>query len=121
MKNFTIEDFWKRRIGVNDAAATKEIAGWSSRPSSIGTFMEPPLLLNMELSDTADPEASPVILVSAAGAVGKSTLARQIASATSATYIDLSKAGPVGENTLSGGLVKSGLWNAWGDERATVL
>ena len=56
---------------------------------------------------------SSIILVSAPGAVGKSTLARQIAFATRSLYVDLATADPVGANTLSGGLAKSGLYEAW--------
>ncbi|MYF20198.1 MAG: hypothetical protein F4218_06170, partial [Synechococcus sp. SB0677_bin_5] len=45
-------------------------------------------------------------MVSAPGAVGKSTLARQIAFKAKAVLFDLAKAGCVGDNTISGGLFK---------------
>ena len=60
-------------------------------------------------------------MVSAPGAVGKSTLARQIAALTGATYVDLAVAEPVGGNTLSGGLFRSGIANEWQAGRAAVL
>jgi hypothetical protein len=62
-----------------------------------------------------------IILVAAAGAVGKTTLARQISEETTALYVDLAEAEPVGGNTLSGGLAKSGIFDDWQANRTTVL
>ena len=61
------------------------------------------------------------MLVSAPGAVGKSTLARQIAFRTGSIYIDLAKSEPVGGNTLSGGLARSGLYSLWENDKLTVM
>ena len=86
---------------------------------SIGGFG---LTLNEEYSKGKDPaECSILLLVSAPGAVGKSTLARQIAFRTGSVYIDLAKSEPVGGNTLSGGLARSRLYSAWDNDELTVL
>ena len=61
----------------------------------------------------AAPQDSAVILVSAPGAVGKTTLARQIASETGAMFVDLATADPVGANTLVGGLARTNLYQAF--------
>jgi hypothetical protein len=85
------------------------------------TFQEAPLSLSDELSVGSNPFASPVLLVAAPGAVGKSTLARQVAFETGAVYVDLAKAEPVGSNTLVGGLVKSQLYAGWQANTVGIL
>ena len=49
-----------------------------------------------------------VFLLAAPGAVGKSTLARNISAATGLMYIDLASTATVGGNFVSGGLVRLG-------------
>ncbi len=80
-----------------------------------------PLSPSEEFADDADPENSSILLVSAPGAVGKSTLAREIAHATGSIYIDLAEAAPVGAQTLTGGLARSGLFEAWESESVAAL
>lgn len=121
MSVFTIDSFWKSRISSDQKSSDSPPKGWFKRTASLGTFKEAPLTLSPSFGDTSDPLQTPVILVSAPGAVGKSTLARQIASMTGATYVDLSASDPVGGNTLSGGLVKAGLFDAWRSGQASVL
>lgn len=121
MADYTIEDFWRLRLPSGQSAAFKALAGWESEVAELPTFVEAPLSKSTIYGDGGDPATSPIILVSAAGAVGKSTLARQIASATGAVYVDLAKADPVGGNTLSGGLVKSRLLADWEADSTTVL
>lgn len=113
MSNYTILDFWKPRLNVERVASATLISGWSYEIAGLETFTEAPLTLSDEFGTDNDPINSSVLLVSAAGAVGKSTLARQIAFETGAIYLDLAKSEPVGANTLSGGLVKSGLYESW--------
>ena len=67
------------------------------------------------------PQESSLLLVSAPGAVGKTTLARQIAYSTGSVYIDLAEAAPVGANTLIGGIANSGLYQDWIDGSIAVL
>ena len=121
MSDYTIKDFWRSRLPLKQPAAFKALPGWESAAPELPTFVEAPLSKSIAYGDGSDPATSPLILVSAAGAVGKSTLARQIASATGAVYVDLAKADPVGGNTLSGGLVKSRLLTEWEANSATVL
>ena len=121
MTDLTIDNFWKTRIAVQSVSGTSLVRGWSFETDGLKTFMEAPLATNTELSEAGDENTSSIILISAPGAVGKSTLARQIAFTTGAVYIDLAKADPVGGNTLSGGLVKSGLYPAWQNQTTAVL
>jgi len=121
MSAYTIDGFWKSRLGQDQKAPDSPPKGWFQRTASLGTFKEAPLTSSSNFGDIADPQQTPVILVSAPGAVGKSTLARQIASTTGATYVDLSESDPVGGNTLSGGLVKAGLFDDWRNGQASVL
>ena len=113
MLNLTIADFWQPRLQVQRIPSADLIDGWSFYDSGLPTFREAPLGISTELNADADPFRSTILLVSAPGAVGKSTLARQIAFETGAVYVDLAKAEPVGSNTLVGGLVKSGLYAGW--------
>lgn len=118
---YTISDFWKKRLPAKPPSSFKNLRGWSSDLQGLESFMEAPLTLSQDFGNKNDPENSPLILVSAPGAVGKSTLARQIASVTGATYIDLAEAEPVGGYTLSGGLLKSNIYNDWQGGAAAVL
>jgi len=123
MEEYTIEEFWVPRLGYQtESIATSLVEGWSFQESGLGTFQEAPLTLSTEeFGDEAKPLQSNIILVSAPGAVGKTTLARQIAFTTGSVYIDLAKADPVGGNSLSGGLVKSGIYAHWQDGNVTAM
>jgi len=121
MSDFTMENFWRPRLPVTAAATQSLVPGWSFVNEGFATFKEAPLALSTELSSDDDPQSSPILLVSAPGAVGKSTLARQIAFVTGAVYVDLAKADPVGGNTMSGGLVKSGLYPNWQSQTTALL
>jgi len=121
MQDYTIRDFWSSRLSVQRIPSANLISGWSFVDQGFSTFREAPLGLSAELNVDADPFRSAIVLVSAPGAVGKSTLARQIAFETGAVYVDLAKAEPVGANTFIGGLVKSGLYAGWQDGIIGVL
>lgn len=116
---YTIEGFWKQRLAISTNLSANFVPGWSFEKNGIATFKEAPLTSNTDLG--YDPLESEVILVSAPGAVGKSTLAREIASRTGAVYIDLAKADPVGGNSMSGGLALSGIFPAWQNENVAML
>lgn len=120
MGNLTIENFWGRRLSVTHLEDPKPIRGWSFSERPLNSFLEAPLERSSEFGD-GDPSAGPVILVSAAGAVGKSTLAKQISAQTGAVYVDLAVSDPVGGNTLSGGLAKAGLYTAWTAGNVAIL
>ena len=110
MMNYTIADFWVPRLGEPGGIHSDSmVQGWSIKTSGLLTFQEAPLTLSDGFGADDDPMTSSVLLVSAPGAVGKSTLAGEIAAATSAVHIDLAVADQVGANFLAGGLFKSGV------------
>ena len=118
---FTIEEFWTQRLITSHAEPIRQTKGWQLVSESAGIFKEAPLDLSDEFTSEFSPLASPMILVSAPGAVGKTTLAKQIAYRTGAIYIDLAQSEPVGGHTLSGGLVRAGVYDRWQAGTTTVL
>ncbi len=123
MDNYTISDFWIPQLGQreNSDYSSSLVRGWEFIDEGLATFKEAPLTLNDEYSKGVDPAGCSILLISAPGAVGKSTLARQVAFRTGSIYIDLAKSEPVGANTLSGGLVRSGLYSSWESDEITVM
>lgn len=123
MANYTIDNFWMPRLKTRspELADFPLVKGWKILPSGLATFHEAPLTLSVKEFGDADVMKSPVLLVSAPGAVGKTALARQIAFSTGSVYVDLSEADPVGGNTLSGGLLRGKLSSLWETEEITAL
>ena len=123
MPSYTLKDFWIPRLRIAERQPSASLVkGWSFIDKVPNTFFkEAPIAPSSDLGSNHTPETSPVILVSAAGAVGKSTLARQIAYETGSIYLDLATADPVGANTLSGGLARSGLYNSWASGDVAIL
>jgi len=117
---FTINKFWKSRLLVPTRKISKALKGWKHIDSEFKTFLEAPLHRASGFGN-ADPRKSSVILVSAPGAVGKSTLARQIAFETGAILLDLAKAAPVGANTLAGGLARTDLYQSFQQGEASIV
>ncbi|MYF05638.1 MAG: hypothetical protein F4230_11985 [Holophagales bacterium] len=115
---FSIQDFWIPLLDHAKPIHRQLAKGWTCIDKGLPAFQEAPITLHAgaEAVDTA-----PVILVSAPGAVGKTTLARQISWATGSVYIDLATAGPVGEHTLSGGLFQSDLMEGWSQGTVALL
>ena len=122
MSNYTISDFWNHRLraAAPNSSATL-IQGWSFIGSGLATFKEAPLALSAEVGSQDDPAGSSLLLVSAPGAVGKTTLGKQIAFSTGSVYVDLARAAPVGANTLIGGIANSGLYPNWTNGSVAVL
>ena len=117
---FRIIDFWKPLLSAPARGANGTLAGWAHVESGLPTFLEAPLRLASGFGD-ANPEESSVILVSAPGAVGKSTLARQISLKTGAMLLDLAEADPVGANTLVGGLARTNLYQQFQEGNASLV
>ena len=117
MVNFTIDEFWSSRLaGIAREETAKAVLGWSFQASEWDEFLftEAPLTHSTkEFGDEVDPKTCSILLVSAPGAVGKSTLAKQIALKTGSIYVDLAAAEPVGGNFLTGGLARSGKYASW--------
>ena len=120
-QDFTIDHFWSQRITVDRVELTGNTRGWNLIDNTVETFLEAPLNLSEEFASEMPPEDSPLLFVSAPGAVGKTTLAKEIACRTGAIYIDLAQSEPVGGHTLSGGLVRTGVYERWQEETTTVL
>ena len=110
MENYTIDGFWTGRLAsVTQNPFTRDILGWTFQGQELSTFKEAPLTHSTrQFGDDADPSSCSILLISAPGAVGKSTLAKQIAFRTGSIYVDLAASEPVGGNFLSGGLARSG-------------
>ncbi|WYX25571.1 hypothetical protein WJ969_07475 [Achromobacter xylosoxidans] len=115
---YSIEKFWKPRFS-SIAAQTlcPVLPGWDGDLKKSSAFVEATLSLRPEFNDLSQN----VWLIAAPGAVGKSTLAKEICAATGAVYLDLATAATVAGNYLVGGLVKAGLWAAWQQEQSTLL
>ena len=113
--NLTIESFWMsvlpKQSRSHETSLGTGVLGWSTRPviDVEGDFIEAPLTAepNHDLNRCA------VLLVSAPGAVGKTTLAKQICSLTDSVYVDLATSGTVGADTLVGGLYRADLLSSW--------
>lgn len=116
--NYSIEEFWKQRLSaVSHRTAAVTRVGWDSKCASDVSFVEAGLVLREGFDDLA----SPVWLVAAAGAVGKSTFARELCAATGAVYVDLAVAEAVGGSYVVGGLVNNGLLDEWRAGRVTLV
>lgn len=114
----TIQDFWIPRLrGVIHPPAVPTLPGWSIEPSSNQSFVEADLRLREGFGNLA----ATVWFVAAPGAVGKSTLAREISARTGAIYLDLAKADTVAGNSLTGGLVKNQLLGEWQENKTAIL
>jgi hypothetical protein len=104
--DFGIEGFWRDQFaGCSVPGPSKMLAGWQTNVSCVEGFVEPRLVARPEF----DKFGSKVILIAAPGAVGKSTLARELAARLGLVLIDLGSAATVGGNYVSGGLVHTGL------------
>lgn len=104
MFDASIENFWKKSFPALERFSIHPQDGWQSELQDIPYFVEPRLSLREDFSDLH----SRIWLVSAPGAVGKSTLAKKIAYEINALYLDLAQAEPIGGNYIFGGLVKTG-------------
>ena len=113
---YSIESFWRSRLQASQAisadASAKWNRGWCLAGKRLGAFVEAPLNRSMGYGET-DPEKAGIVLVSAPAAVGKTTLARQIASETGAVFVDLAQAASVGAGTLTGGLAGSNMYDSF--------
>jgi len=116
--DYSIKEFWQQRFApLVSQAPSKTLPGWSHLETQAQSFVEAPLYLRDSFSDLSQN----VWMIAAPGAVGKSTLAREICAATQAVYLDLATAATVAGNYLVGGLVNAGLWDAWLRGETTLL
>jgi hypothetical protein len=115
---YSIGQFWRPRFAqVRAQTPSTALPGWDAAPRHPSAFVEAALSLRADFNDLSQN----VWLIAAPGAVGKSTLAKEICAATNAVYLDLATATTVAGNYLVGGLVKAGLWDAWQAGQSTLL
>jgi hypothetical protein len=118
MMGYAIEDFWIHRLtGVIPPPTRPTLAGWFIEATRNPSFVE----AELRLREGYDDLTVPIWLVAAPGAVGKSTLAKEISARTGAVYLDLAKADTVAGNYLTGGLVKNDLLALWQAQNTTIL
>lgn len=121
MGDYTIDGFWKKILSGERSHKISGMRGWYSDLEDEAGFVEAPLFASYEFGDEVVDLRNKVILVSAPGAVGKTTLAREISRRTGAIYIDLAEADPVGGNSITGGLYKSGVLLDWQSGKTSLL
>lgn len=115
---YSIDQFWRPRFAsVCAHTPSATLPGWHAAPGQSPAFVEAALSLRPEFNDLSQS----VWLIAAPGAVGKSTLAKEICAATNAVYLDLAAASTVAGNYLVGGLVRAELWSAWQAGQSTLL
>lgn len=114
----TIQDFWVPLLcGVVRPLSTPSLPGWSIEASPNPSFVE----ADIRLREGFDDRTASIFFVAAPGAVGKSTLAKEISARTGALYLDLANADTVAGNYLTGGLVKNQLYTAWQENKTAIL
>ena len=106
---YTIDEFWIPTLGKRSGhdLTSRVPTGWTANATRLNTFVEAPLGVAEEFGHDS---AAKIHLVSAPGAVGKSTLAREIAARTGAVLVDLARADAVGAGSITGGLAWSGIF-----------
>jgi hypothetical protein len=108
--DFTIEDFWSQRFsGTTKQPQATPVKGWSLEPGRDPSYVQAAVSLREGFGDLTQK----VWLIGAPGAVGKSTLAKEICATTGAVYLDLAAAATVAGNYMVGGLVYANLLPAW--------
>jgi hypothetical protein len=115
---YSIEDFWLQLFsGVSRQAEAKALQGWAFNINREPSFVQ----ANLSLREGFNDLTQKVWLVGAPGAVGKSTLAREICASTGAVYLDLADSATVAGNYIVGGLVYTNLLDAWKAGKVAVI
>ena len=121
MADYAIAKFWEPLLRSN-ARGSKELQGWERVENPVEGFCEAPLSpMKIDGLDATDPDKAKVFLISSPGAVGKTTLARELAAKTGAILIDLSKTEPMSGNSLTGGLDKMELLERFKKGKTSVI
>lgn len=116
--NISIKEFWAQRLaGVVKQNGLAALPGWEGVCEADEFYVPAKLTLRKGFDDLSQN----VWLIGAPGAVGKSTLAKEICATTGAVYVDLATAATVAGNYMVGGLVYTQLLAAWTSGTATVL
>ncbi|MED5608368.1 hypothetical protein VV867_11795 [Pseudomonas sp. JH-2] len=116
--DYSIDNFWKMKFsGVERCTGLSTYNGWIGVTPPDDSYVEAKLSLREGYTDVGQP----IWLVAAPGAVGKSTLAKEICARTGAIYLDLATAATVGGNCITGGLVHTGALDAWRSGKAALV
>lgn len=108
--DYSFHDFWPEKLaGLQKNPALAPLAGWDGNPPRLESFVA----ANVAPRPDYDNLQQRVWLIAAPGAVGKSTLAKEICAQTGAVYLDLAEASTVAGNYLVGGLVYTNLLAPW--------
>ena len=119
--SITIDKFWSKILPeYATGTSAGSLPGWHLGVPNLPRFIEAPQhfsdlmeLLPQPPATWSEIECRRVWLVSAPGAVGKTTLAREISARTGAIYVDLASTDPVAGYFITGGLDRYGMLNAW--------
>ncbi|MBY4802851.1 hypothetical protein K6W78_22985 [Burkholderia cepacia] len=116
--SYSIEKFWRPTFATVERQQTSiPLPGWNAQCQSDDSYVEADLALRPDFPELK----TPVWLIAAPGAVGKSTLARQICASTGAVYLDLATAATVAGNSMIGGLAHTGLLQTWQAGKTTIV
>ncbi|MEG9624945.1 hypothetical protein [Pseudomonas guariconensis] len=116
--DYSFDDFWPEQLAnLRKHDALAPLAGWDGDPSRLESFVA----ANVATREEFDNLQERVWLIAAPGAVGKSTLAKEICAKTGAVYLDLAEASTVAGNYLVGGLVYTKLLAPWAAGETAVV
>ncbi|SNT00499.1 MULTISPECIES: hypothetical protein [unclassified Pseudomonas] len=116
--DYSFDAFWPEQLAnlcKNQALAP--LAGWDGEPARLESFVAANVAPRQEYDNLQER----VWLIAAPGAVGKSTLAKEICASTGAVYLDLAEASTVAGNYLVGGLVYTQLLAPWAAGETAVV
>ncbi|WP_146038407.1 hypothetical protein [Pseudomonas sp. FW300-N1A1] len=115
---YSFSEFWSTHLaGVIKRENLLDLPGWYGDLTPMKSFVPANVVPRDGFSDLNQS----VWLIAAPGAVGKSTLAKEICALTGAVYLDLAEASTVAGNYLIGGLVYTDLLAAWSAGTTTIV
>jgi len=116
--DYSFDDFWPEKLaGLQKNPALAPLAGWDGNPPRLESFVAANVAPRPDYNNLQER----VWLIAAPGAVGKSTLAKEICAQTGAVYLDLAEASTVAGNYLVGGLVYTNLLVPWASGATAVV
>ncbi|WP_339465581.1 hypothetical protein [Pseudomonas lurida] len=116
--DYSFSDFWSTHLAsVKKRENLPDLPGWYADLQPMPSFVPANVVPREGFSDLSQS----VWLIAAPGAVGKSTLAKEICALTGAVYLDLAEASTVAGNYLIGGLVYTDLLAAWSAGTTTIV
>lgn len=107
---YSVDDFWQSTFSnIQKKITISNYSGWHSDNNHDESYVE----ANLSLREGYDDTSKPIWLIAAPGAVGKSTLAKELCAKTGAIYLDLATAATVGGSCITGGLVYTNTLDLW--------